>query len=74
MPYTVEDYTRELEEKVLEKASIKARLRGLTLAERLQGLTPEELSLALEEWVKSLTPEERALLRRNLEQMDSGQP
>lgn len=50
MPYTMEDFEREVQEDVLKKLTPEQRLRGMSpkellacVSERLQGLTPEEL-------------------------------
>lgn len=43
MPYTTEDFEREVEQKVLKKLTPQQRLQGLSLEQRMQGLPPEAL-------------------------------
>lgn len=66
MPYTVEDYKRELQQEILAKTPHEELLRLLTPEERVAGLTPEEL-------VNSMSPEERAEVEALLARMRSGQ-
>jgi hypothetical protein len=43
MPYTMADFEREVEQKVLNKASPEKLLAHLTIEQRLAGLSPDEL-------------------------------
>jgi hypothetical protein len=43
MPYTMEEFEREVAEKVLKKLTPQQRLKGLSPEDRLEGLSPEEL-------------------------------
>lgn len=43
MPYTMEDYEREVEQRVLRKLTPEQRLQGLSPEQRLEGLSPEQL-------------------------------
>jgi hypothetical protein len=51
MPYTIEDYQREVAQELLEKMSPRERLQGLSLRERLEGFSPREI-------LEGLSPEE----------------
>jgi hypothetical protein len=42
MPYTMEDFEREVEEKILRKLTPEQRLAGLSPEQRLAGLSPEQ--------------------------------
>ena len=65
MPYTVEDYERELEEeitkRVMARLTTEEILKAMPPEERLKGLPPEERLKGLppEERLKGLQPEER---------------
>jgi len=70
MPYTMEDYRRDLRKEVLEGLSPVERLEGLSPVERLEGLSPEERleGLSTQEFLHSLPPQKRAeLLKAQLE-------
>jgi hypothetical protein len=43
MPYTIEDYKREVARELLKEMSPRERLEGLSLRERLEGLSPRDL-------------------------------
>jgi len=60
MPYTVEDYKRELKEEVLASITLDELLKRLSPEERLKGLPPEERLKGLppEEFLKRLTREQ----------------
>ncbi len=60
MPYTVEDYKRELKEEVLASMTPEELLKRVPLEDRLKGLPPEELLKIIppEEFLKRLTREE----------------
>jgi hypothetical protein len=47
MPYTMEDFEREVEQKVLRKLTPEQRLEGLSLEQRLEGLSVEEIKAYL---------------------------
>ena len=66
MPYTVEDYKRELREEIkieiwaeltteelLKRLSPEERLKGLPIEERLKGLTREEIEAYMKKLSKS---------------------
>jgi hypothetical protein len=42
MPYTMEDYEREVEERVLRKLTAEKLLAHLTPEQRLAGMSPEQ--------------------------------
>ncbi len=71
MPYTVEDYKRDLKEEVLAKLTPEERLRGLSVEEILRELQLEELlkRLSPEKRLTGLPPEERlkGLTREQIE-------
>ncbi|MEK7729345.1 MAG: hypothetical protein AAB354_13105 [candidate division KSB1 bacterium] len=60
MPYTVEDYKRDLKEETLSWLTLEERLKGLTPEERLRGLPPEERlrGLPTEERLRGLPTDE----------------
>jgi hypothetical protein len=79
VPTSIDEYLREAEERVIRKATVEARLEGLTPEQRLQGLTPEQCmqnftpeqrlqNLTLEQRLQGLTPEECAEFQRLLNQ------
>lgn len=43
MPYTMEDFEREVEQRVLRKLTPKQRLEGLSPEQRLESLSREEI-------------------------------
>jgi len=64
MPYTMEDFQREVKEEFLgslTEEDLERLLKGLKPAKRLKGLKPEERLKGLkpEERLKGLKPEER---------------
>lgn len=60
MPYTIEDYKRDLKEETLSWLTLEERLKGLTSEERLRGVPAEERLRGLqpEERLRGLQPEE----------------
>ncbi len=60
MPYTMEDYERDVEERVLRKLTPEKRLEGLSLEQRLAGLSPDQLlaRLSPEQLLSRLSREE----------------
>ncbi len=69
MPYTMEEFIRQAEERLMQRATVATRLKGLTPEEvlqtfrvdqRLQGVSPEQM-------VETLTPEAREKLRKLLD-------
>jgi hypothetical protein len=60
MPYTMEDYERDVEEKILRKLTPEKRLKGLSPEQRLEGLSPEQLlaHLSPEQRLEGLSPEQ----------------
>lgn len=60
MPYTWDDFEREIKEEVLAKLTPAERLEGLPLEELLKRVSPEECLKGLppEEFLKRLTKEE----------------
>lgn len=71
MPYTIEDYKRDLKEETLSWLTLEERLKGLTPEERLRGVPTEERlrGVPTEEILKVLPLEEllRKLSREELE-------
>jgi hypothetical protein len=47
MPYTMEDFKREVAQDVLKKLTPAQRLKGLSVEERLEGLSAEEIETYL---------------------------
>jgi hypothetical protein len=70
VPTSIDEYLREAEERVIRKATVEARLAGLTLEQCLQNFTPEHRlqNLTPEHRLQGLTPEQRAELQRLLNQ------
>jgi hypothetical protein len=60
MPYTLEDYRRDIKERALKMMTPEERLRGLPPEERLRGLPAEEIfrRFSPEERLKGLSPED----------------
>jgi hypothetical protein len=52
MPYTLEQFEREVEEKILKRLTLEKRLKGLTPEQRLAGLSRDEI----EAYLKKLPP------------------
>ncbi len=48
MPYTMEDYQRDVARRYLDQLPPEERVKGLSLEERLKGLSPEEIREYLE--------------------------
>ncbi len=71
MPYTVEDFERDIKEENLPEFTREAVLKRMSLEELLKKLSPEELlkSLPPEDLLKRLSPEERlkGLTREEIE-------
>jgi len=61
MPYTMEDYERDVEERVLRMLTPEKRLQGLTPEQRLQGIPPEQR-------LQGLTPTQLDEIERYLQQ------
>jgi hypothetical protein len=61
MPYTMEDYKKEVKQRVLKELTLEERLEGVSTQEVVKALPTEEVVKALspEDVVKSLPPEER---------------
>src|SRR5262249_31421137 len=76
MPYTMEDFERDVEQKILHKMTPERLLAGLTPEQLLAGLTPEQRR----EVLQSLPPEERLAglsaepIRQYLKQLTAGRP
>lgn len=60
MPYTMEDFKRDVKEQLLKELTPEERLKGLPPEERLKGLPPEERlkGLPAEERLKDLSSDE----------------
>ena len=61
MPYTMEDFRRELKQEVLKTLTPEERLEGLPPEKRLEGLSPEKR-------LEGLSPEEIENYLKNLKE------
>ena len=59
MPYTMEDFEREVAQKVLKKLTPEQRLEGLSPEERVEGLSPEQLQQLLSHLQKQKAGQEK---------------
>ena len=75
MPYTWEDFRRDIVREYLDRLPPEERVKGLPPEERVKGLPPEERvkGLSPEERVKGLSPEEIEEIREYLEKLKSSQ-
>jgi hypothetical protein len=69
MPYTVEQFEREVAQRVLQELSVKERLAGLTPEQMLAAVPPEQLLAAMppEQRLAGLTPEQIKAYLQQLE-------
>jgi hypothetical protein len=67
MPYTMEDFRREVALEYLEQLTPEERLRGLTLRQRLSGATPKEI-------LQQLSDAEKAQIKAYLAKSPKARP
>lgn len=72
MPYTIEDYKRDLKEETLSWLTLEERLKGLTPEERLRGVpTEERLRGVPTEEILKILPLEELLRKLSREEIDA---
>ena len=75
MPFTMEDFELEVEQKILKKLTPQQRLQGLSRDERLQGLSAAEhlAGLSPAERLAGLSPEQLQEIENYLKKQEAAQ-